>query len=65
MVEKVCPRFALLKTEHYRTTVHYTDLLIGAAKVEPVRGAERDRKVVWLPENWERTEQASKKAAAK
>jgi len=37
-VEKVYRCFAVVKTRHYRVTVHYTDLLTGTASVKPAVG---------------------------
>jgi hypothetical protein len=49
VVEKVYPRFAVIKTKHYRVTVHYTDLLTGTAGVQSAQGPDPFQKVVWLP----------------
>ncbi len=49
VVEKVYPRFALVKTKHYRVTVHYTELLTDTAIVQPAQGPDPAQKVVWLP----------------
>jgi len=64
VVEKVYPCFALVKTRHYRVTIHYTDLLTGTASVQPAQGQQRTSNVVWLPESWERAEKPVRKKAA-
>lgn len=64
VVEKVYPRFAVVKTWRYRVTIHYTDLLTGTASVQPAQGQQRTSNVVWLPESWERAEKPVRKRAA-
>jgi hypothetical protein len=64
VVEKVYPRFAVLKTKHYRVTIHFTDLLNGTASVELAQGPEKTGNVVWLLEAWERAERPAQKRAA-
>lgn len=56
VVEKVYPRFAIVKTRRYRVTIHYTDLLTGTASVQPAQGPEKIGNVVWLPSAIEKTE---------
>jgi hypothetical protein len=68
VVEKVYPRFAVIKTKHYRVTVHYTDLLTGTASVQAAQGPDPFQKVVWLPGVAEKTElegRPKKKAAGR
>lgn len=48
-VDEVHPRFAVIKTKHYRVTIHYTDLITGTASVQPAQGPDPFLKVVWLP----------------
>jgi len=49
VVEKVYPRFALVRARHYRVTIHYANLLTGAASVQAAQGPDPFQKVVWLP----------------
>lgn len=55
-VEKVYSCFAVVKTRHYRVTIHFTDLLTGTANVQPAQGPDMTRKVVWLPSVIEKVE---------
>ncbi len=68
VVEKIYSCFALVKTRHYRVTVHYTDLLTGTASVQPAQGPDPTQRVVWLPSVIEKMElegRRSRKRAAR
>lgn len=65
VVEKVYPHFAMVRTKHYRVTIHYTDLITGTASVQPAQGADPAKNVVWLPESWEMARPARGRAAVR
>ncbi|MCL6558334.1 MAG: hypothetical protein K6U74_05945 [Firmicutes bacterium] len=68
VVEKVYPRFAVLKTKHYRVTIHYADLVAGTASVQAAQGPDPFLKVVWLLGGVEKKElegRLKKKAAVR
>lgn len=68
VVEKVYPRFAVVKARRCRVTIHFTDLLTGTISVQPAQGPEKTGNVVQLPGAVERAElkrRPRKKAAAR